>query len=459
MNDDTRLAEDAGLVSFCTGWRRVVEQGEWSMRPGFPIRESHAHLAMHGRALSLPRLDDVRDVAGALEVVREASAALGPGEWVMVCGARVEGWRETRWPTVEELERACGGRPCCLMSFDHHAVMASRAALAAAGIGAGSADPAGGVIVRDRDGEATGLLLESVAWRVWGSAPEASVGAREAHVRCALADLRRVGYVEVHDLKAPLWLGEVLGRLHDAGELPMRVEVYVMLEEVEGAARARGWERPGLRLAGAKVFADGTLNSRTAWMLEPYQEPIAGHECGKALMTVGELVSAMRRAHGVGLGLAVHAIGDAAVRAVLDAREAFLKEIGEDGRSGRSPGLRIEHAEVIDEADVVRFARLGVVASVQPCHLLADVEVLMRQLPGRLERVMPLRELLASGLEPGRGVVFGSDVPIVRADPEDSIRAAVERGRGGLGESRIAPGQAISEALAWACFGAEERGC
>jgi predicted amidohydrolase YtcJ len=167
------------------------------------------------------------------------------------------------------------------------------------------------------------------------------------------------------------------------------------------------------------------------------------------MVTVESLRAAMSRVRALGLGLAVHAIGDAAVRAVLDAYEA------EGGAWETAPGvppLRIEHAEIIDAADVPRFAELGVVCSVQPCHLLYDIEALQRGLPHRLDRVLPLRELIDSGLEPGEGLWFGSDVPIVRPHPGDSILAAVRRGRED-GAVRIAPSQAISEAEAWRCFG------
>jgi predicted amidohydrolase YtcJ len=151
--------------------------------------------------------------------------------------------------------------------------------------------------------------------------------------------------------------------------------------------------------------------------------------------------------------MAAHAIGDGAVRACLDAEQRVR-----DGSGRRNTQFRIEHAEVIDEADVPRFASLGVAASVQPCHLLYDIEVLTRSLPDRLSRVLPLWEMIASGLVPGRDLMFGSDTPIVRPDPIDSIAASVLRARtigspGGGPTAPIAPEQALSAAEAWACFG------
>jgi predicted amidohydrolase YtcJ len=245
----------------------------------------------------------------------------------------------------------------------------------------------------------------------------------------------------------------VLAELDAAGELEVDVRLYAPVEEIEAQHEAsKKWGRGRVRLAGAKMFADGTLNSRTALMLGPYAEPLPGMERGKMISTVAQLREGRERTLALGLGLAVHAIGDAAVRAVLDVEEGVRRHGPRSAAADGTP-LRIEHCELIDPADVPRFAELGVVASVQACHLLADIEVLRRRLPHRLERVLPLRELIDAGCEPGVGLIFGSDTPIVRADPTDSIQAAVLRRREGMGEAEaIARDQAISEAEAWAAF-------
>lgn len=424
------------------------------------LREAHAHVPMLGRAMSMLALRGCGSREECLELVRREAARGGvpgaPGAWVLGHGARVESWSEPRWPSLAELDDATAGRACYLMSFDHHAVLANSAALRAAGVRSDEPDPAGGVFVRDDAGRLTGLLLEAAAWRVWNAAPEPSAGERREHVRAGCRHLAALGFVEAHDLLSPAWLGPELAALADAGELPLRVGLFVPLDEVGAAVEsAQVWQRAGVRLLGGKVFADGTLNSRTAWMLSDFRDPVPGKPRGVAMKTVAELTDAVRRTRALGLELAVHAIGDGAVRAVLDA----VEEAGGAGSAADGRHVRIEHAEIIDERDVGRFAELGVVASVQPCHLLADVEALVRFVPQRLERVLPLRELIASGLEPGRTLIFGSDVPIVRAEPGDSIRAAVHRRREGAPESAaIAPGQAISEAEAWRCFGASVAG-
>jgi predicted amidohydrolase YtcJ len=406
------------------------------------VRDAHLHLAQHGRAMAMVRLEGCADKHECLQ--RLAVAAQGPaGAWVLAGGMRAEGWREPVYPTAREVDEAVGGRPCAAWSFDHHALVASSAALRAAGIGAQTPDPPGGVIDRDRAGEPTGLVLESAALMVWRAVPEPTAAQRRGQVLAALADLRRHGFVEVHDLHAPAWLGPELAAIDDGGGLEIRVVLYPPLGEFPAVLEGYGaWRRDRVVLGGAKLFADGTLNSRTAWMLHPYREPMAGHEFGKAMYTPQQLEEAVRRVDGLGYPLAVHAIGDGAVRAVLDTLERARPRTG---------GFRIEHAELIDERDVPRFARLGVVCSPQPCHLLADIEALRRYVPDRLDRVLPLRELIDSGAAPGELLWFGSDCPIVRPDPQDSIRAAVDRCRA-TGDEPIAPGQAISELEAWAAF-------
>jgi predicted amidohydrolase YtcJ len=303
----------------------------------------------------------------------------------------------------------------------------------------------------DEHGEATGLLLEHAAFKVMDAAPEPTrIQARE-HVRAGLESLQALGYREVHDLHSQDWLGSVLADLERNGELPVDlVLLYPNVSRLADAHRIRArWESERLRLAGGKLFADGTLNSRTALMLTPYAQPLEGLPLGQALATPAQIEDAVRLTESLGLHLAVHAIGNGAVRMVLDAIERGTGLPARDAVGGAETRHRIEHCELIDEADVPRFAKLGVVCSVQPCHLLADIEVLTRQLPHRLDRVLPLRDLIDSGAT----LWFGSDVPIVRANAEDSIRAAVERRREGVDQAEaIGWNQRITEAEARAAL-------
>lgn len=458
------------------------------MKSVHKLREAHAHIAQHGREMGQLNLSDCTSRAECLEQVAAEAARLdaaGEPGWLLANSVRVEGWMNSKggamWPTLPELDRACPKRPSMIGSFDHHACAVNSAAMTAAGFGPASADPEGGRIVRNSAGEATGLLLEAAFGTMRRAVPTPSREQLRRFVKAAADDLAVHGFAEVHDLLSPPWLGATLGELDRAGELAVSVWVYPTLEDVpEVAAGRERWQTARVRLAGAKVFADGTLNSRTAWMLEPYADPLPGMERGQAMQTPRQLREAMSLTDSLGLGLAVHAIGDGAVRAVLDAwEEHILQNRGRKGTESSDhlrhpsqpeyskgpfpdarssvPPLRIEHAEVVDEADVARFAKLGVVCSVQPCHLLYDVEALSHGLPHRLDRVLPLRDLIRSGCRPGELLWFGSDAPIVRPHPEDSIQAAVHRRRVGMDQGHaIAPTQALTEAEAWAAFGGVE---
>ncbi len=440
------------------------------------MREHHAHIAAYGQSLALPNLANCGSLAECLDRVRDAATEVRAGGWVRMLGARIESWPERRWPTLLELDRAASHRSCVIMSFDHHAAVANTNAMRAGAVRAGQPVPPKGVVCVDAEGAATGLLLEHAAYKVWEAAPEPTRDEVRGHVLAGLTALRALGYTEVHDLHSQDWLGPVLAGLERSGELPVdRVLLYPNVAKLEGAHAMRArWESDRVRLAGGKLFADGTLNSRTALMLEPYREPLNDLPLGQMMATSAEVSRAMELTTSLGLQLAVHAIGDGAVRMVLDVWEKATRDLGIQASSRRGtpaslsmprsrdasmPSLRLEHCELIDEQDVPRFAKLNVVCSVQPCHLLADIDVLTRQLPHRLDRVLPLRELIDSGCTPagtdGSGLLwFGSDVPIVRADAADSIQAAVQRRRMGMSESQaIGLGQRISEGEANACFG------
>lgn len=414
---------------------------------------------------------------------------LEPGKrWLVAQGMRVEGFRNPRWPTRDELNevlRAAGSplRPVVVLSFDYHSLVANELAFAAANIRDNDPDPPAdfGVITRDTGGKPTGLLLEGMARKVRDAIPDLAPEERPHAISLALNHLKALGFTEVHDMLATPWLGDTLAYLHDAGSLSLRVGIYAEVDILsDHVAAAKRYTRPGhIELLGGKIFVDGTLNARTAWMLHPFADPIPNHPCGTPLLNHSRIAAAMQLCGSHGLGLATHAIGDAAVRAVLDVRETFepmAQAVGTTGvirttsnqsnslafpharAWGSLSHLRIEHAEVVDESDIPRFHTLGVIASVQPCHLLYDIEVLERQCPNRLDRVMPLRDFIHAGLIPGQTLLFGSDAPIVRANPQDSIDATVHRKRitgsaGGSPTTRvIAPSQALDLDTAWRCF-------
>ncbi len=433
------------------------------------IREAHAHIAAHGREMRALWLGDCANRQECLDLIAQRASLMRaqhePG-WLIGTGLRIEAWGDPRWLTIEELDRACTDRACLVHAFDHHSGVVNRRALATTGLDSRSA-PEAALVRRDARGDADGLVLEAAYERARRAIPEPTPEQWRGFVRDSLADLAKHGFIEVHEMLAPTWLGPMLAEMDRAGELRTTVWLYAPLDSLEEVARGRAaWEGARVRLAGGKVFADGTLNARTAWMLHAYADAIPGSPHGHAMMSVESLREAIRKTRALGVGLAVHAIGDGAVRATLDAweeegtegrRHGVKKSGGWAAAANGLPAMRIEHCEMIDALEVPRFADLGVVCSVQPCHLLYDIEALERGQPGRLDRVLPLRDLIESGCEPGALLWFGSDVPIVRPNPEDSVRAAVERKRdegspGGAASRAIAPEQAITEAECWRAF-------
>ncbi len=470
----------AAVNSFMSAANHARHDAPISTPPTRPRawREAHAHLIALGqsmRRLDLSRCADIHDclqstarAASEARVIHNSTRSSDPHSptpWLIAWGLRPQAWPDPRWPSMRELDGACSDIPCFIAGFDHHSAACNTRAFTLLGYDNHSPDPVGGTIVRDRSGAPTGLLLEAAYTRARERLPQPSRHEARTLITTACSHLASLGCVEVHDLLAQDWLGPVLAEIWDAETLSMPVGVFVPMDPSENFATfdaavraAAAWQRPKVRLLGGKVFADGTLNSATAAMLTPYREPIPHAPNGQLFMDKDTLVRTMR--HLASLAdvwnphrptLAVHAIGDRAVRTVLDA----YQEVGGLARSGIS--LRIEHAEIIDAADVPRFVELGVVASVQPCHLLYDIEVLRRQFPGRLDRVLPLREMIDAGLKPGESLIFGSDVPIVRAEPEDSILAATQRRRLSMPPSEaIAPHHAITPQEALACFGSTD---
>ncbi|MEO1278151.1 MAG: amidohydrolase family protein [Planctomycetota bacterium] len=403
------------------------------------IREAHAHILAHGRSMDMVQLADCQRAEDMLEAI---AAANDGRSLVLAHGARPEAWETPGWPARSDLDKASGDAVVAAWCFDYHAMMVNSTALARLGLVATSGDPAGGELGRTTDGELSGVLYESAAGHAWGELEPQGVDPRA--LARAVDDLADHGFKAVHDLKTQPGLAETLKEIG----CRLSVTLYPLVQDLPEVLQThRDWQSDQIRLGGGKIFVDGTLNSRTAWMLHPFADGRPEHPSGMQLMSDTAIEDAIRLCVGEGLQLAAHAIGDAAVRAVLDAAERARAPRG---------SVRIEHAELIDEADVPRFVELGVIASVQPCHLLYDIDALRRACPDRLDRVMPLRELIDSGLKPGRDILFGSDTPIVRPDPEDSILAATNRGRSDMALAEgIAPSQAISEAEAWACFDAD----
>jgi predicted amidohydrolase YtcJ len=384
-----------------------VDLGGRCVVPGFT--DAHVHFLEWSLALGRLDLSPTRSHAEVLAAA--AAAPAGANGWLI--GA---GWRSARWPDGdpephrEALDTACGDRPVVLWAHDHHTAWMSSAALALLPIGAVP------VVERDGAGEPTGVLRETAAWDAAAAIP----APRESEIDAAVANGLRVaharGVTGIHDFQREHGLA-AWQRLNAARMLTLRVWASLpaeRLEEIVALGLRSGFGDDWLRLGPVKAFADGTLGSRTAWMLERFAD--AGR--GESLLGHDALLDLAGRCADAGLDLAVHAIGDAANRAVLDALAATR---GRWEPRGLRP--RIEHAQLLHPDDLRRFAELGVTASMQPSHAPSDRPLAESVWGERCAGAYALGSLAASGA----ALCFGSDAPIEPLDPLAGAQAAVTR--------------------------------
>ncbi len=368
--------------------------------PGFV--DSHAHVVGLGERLSVVSLhaassadECARIIADSLDVNRE---------WIQAMGWNHERWGSAELPSRVVLDRVSTTIPIVAMRVDGHAMWVNSAALRRAGI-----DPFGH----------SGILIDDAMRPVWDMRPDASPEMLRQQILAATSQWVRHGVTEIHDMDvAPGWL-EAFRQLAESGELPVRIQSFVSGQQSE-------WQRAGVlpaggelhRIAGVKLFADGALGSRGALLRSQYTD--APDHRGIELLSVQDMIERMTEIIDAGWQcIAVHAIGDAAVRNVLDAYTAVRSV-----PAGADVILRIEHSQHIAPEDVDRFAHLNVLACVQSTHCISDAKMAEKRLGfDRLPWSYRWRSLIDAGVI----VTGGSDAPIESASVLDGIRAFVER--------------------------------
>jgi predicted amidohydrolase YtcJ len=457
----------------------VLDLGGRTAVPG--LIDAHVHLLWFGETLGQVDLSG----AGSIEEAVERAARHRPdGEWVRGWGYDPNVW--PRWPTRHDLDRLLPERPAALWSHDLHSLWVNGAALRRAGVTRDTPTPEGGHIFKGEDGEPTGVLQERAANLVLGAIGPLSPEACDAATRRAIRKANEHGIVGVHTKEGAAARASVQ-RLREDGDLTLRVYAHLAREELD-AAIALGL-RTGIgddwvRLGGLKLFADGSLGSQTALMIEPF----AGSDNrGVEVLTPDQLADFAERACSNGIALTIHAIGDLANRRVLDALEVarqaeararrMLVEAGRypvsaRGRAAARGGEavpssrsslrhRIEHAQHLAPADIARLA--GVVASVQPIHATSDMHTADRYLGQRTTTSFAWRSLL----EAGARLAFGTDAPVEPIDPIRTIHAAVTRRRadgspgpdGWHPEQRLTTAESLHAYTLGSAYAAGEEAC
>ncbi|MBP8951368.1 MAG: amidohydrolase [Armatimonadetes bacterium] len=407
---------DADILSLVGKGTRVIDLCGRFVCPGFT--DCHVHLS--GWAVLASGSEVHLDGLGSLEETLAKIAAhiprVQPGTWLRGRGWDRNHWAGSPWPTASDLDTVTGPVPAALPSHDGHSVWANSAAMALAGIDRSTPDPDGGRINHLPNGEPSGIFEESAAWMMRGKVPEYTREELVAALRAALPQAAALGLTAVHNLEARN-SRHAIQVLADQGALPLRITHYVAPESLDALAELavrNGLGNDWVRFGGVKTFMDGALGSQTAAMLEPYE---GSDNRGYTTQSPEELADLVRRANAGGIALALHAIGDRAIRLALDAFEQCAEyPLGK-------PRHRLEHAQHVHPDDWARMARLGLIASMQPAHMLADIPTCERQLGTRSRWAFAMRSLLDAGVT----LAFGSDAPVEIIDPLRGFQSALLR--------------------------------
>ena len=422
------VGDDAAVLALAGPHTQQVDLRGKLVLPG--LCDAHIHLLAYATGLQSPPLAEARSKAQMLQMVAERATQTKPGAWITGWGWNESRWGETAFPTAADLDPVTGDHPTLLQRSDGHGAVANSVALTLAGITAETPNPPGGVIDRDAAGRPTGFLRELATGLVERHIPQPSSDELEVALKAGCAALNRLGVTSVHaqrmkdntdgQLEWPALLG-----LREKRHLSLRVACNIAAHDLPHVAALGlrcGFGDAFLRIGHIKLFSDGSLGSRTAWLLEPFVKlnPDEADNLGVNVTPPQQMAAEIRQACELGFPISVHAIGDRANRVVLD----ILEELA---GSAPQPPLphRIEHVQIIAPADLPRLAQLGVTASVQPIHATDDMETADTFLGERGARMYNFRSLFESGVL----VAFGSDAPVADPNPFLGIHAALTRRR------------------------------
>lgn len=388
-----------------------------TMIPG--LIDAHGHIMGLGFQLMLLDLSGTKSLAEAQAAIAKYAAENPEMPWIIGFGWNQEKWGLGRFPTAADLDAAVPNRPVWLERVDGHAGWANSAAMTAAKVTAASKAPEGGRIEIE-DGKPSGVFIDAAMSLVDGAKPKPLARDLDRAFLLAQAKLLEQGITAIADMGTTINDWQAYRRAGDKKQLAIRILSYG--GDIDNMALIAGPEPTPwlyddkLRLVGVKLYLDGALGSRGAWLKAPYAD--APGQKGLPLLTPAQLRNKMVRASMDKFQVAIHAIGDAANAEALAAIDDLSRDLPGERR------WRIEHAQVIDPADIAKFASLKVIASMQPVHQASDRVMAEARLgPDRLAGAYAWRSLEKAGVR----LAFGSDVPVESANPFPGLAVAISR--------------------------------
>ena len=398
---------------------KVVDLKGATVIPG--LVDSHCHLYGLGKSLGQIDLMGTESPQQMLDIIKTDAAKFASDAWIEGRGWDQNDWEIQEYPTRQMLDAIIPDRPVFLRRIDGHAAWANSEALKRAGITADTPDPEGGEIIRDDNGQPTGILIDNAVDLVFEIMPEIGPEETRRRIKLAAEHCVALGLTGVHEAGVGWKRAQVYRDLADKGELPLRV--YAMYGDDPATLPKAYAEGPVftddgmLTIRAIKLYGDGALGSRGALLLDDYSDK-PGHK-GLAVTSADHMREVMRKGGRTGFQICTHAIGDGANRLVLDLCEEVLGELKlEDAR------WRVEHAQILAPEDIPRFAQLGVIAAMQPVHCTSDMDWADERLgKERLAGCYAWRSLLESGAH----LCYGTDFPVEKVDPLAGLYSAITR--------------------------------
>lgn len=399
---------------------RTIDAKKRLLLPGF--NDAHTHFLSGGFQLSSVELRDANSPQEFAARIKAFADKLPKGRWITGGDWDHERWPDAKLPTKELIDSFTQDTPVFVNRLDGHMALANSLALKLAGVTRQTLDPPGGVIVRDKSGEPTGVLKDAAQSFVWNVVSPSTFEEKLDAARAATNYAAELGVTSVQDMSADTDVG-VYQTLLDHGELKTRIYAVSPLPSWERLARTGVRAHFGsemLRVGGLKGFADGSLGSTTALFYEPYRDdPSTSGIAGDEMYPEGVMLKRVSEADRAGLQIMIHAIGDRANDLILRIYEQVERENGKRDRR-----FRIEHAQHLRPQDIPRFARDGVIASMQPYHAIDDGRWAEKRIgKERIKTTYAFRSLLDSGAT----LAFGTDWTVAPLNPMLSIYAAVTR--------------------------------